>query len=104
MEKTLSIRFYTYHTELKLAGLSFKKIHNTDIESNIYRDDASGIYCINNQFHTNGKTARIEKEYLINGLAEIYECIPFSKIKTEGHYELTAEQLFDEITKRTEQL
>lgn len=101
MPKILTIDFKYRSPEIKLTGLSFKKISDTNIERNIIRSD-TGNYIIETNYggQLNRKTAAIELNYLIDGLTEIYECIPFDKIKTLGHYEATGEQIMELILQK----
>lgn len=101
--KTLTIDFTTGDDPgLRLKGLSFKKF---GFESQyVYRDDTfTGLYRIDTSLRINGRTAKIEVDFLVNILAELYENLPFDRIKYEGHYSLhapTPEELLEKIKQK----
>lgn len=93
----LTIDFrYGKDPSLKLAGLSFKALGGSIIEHYIYRND-DGLYTLDSRFKINGRTARVEEEYLIKSLAEIREYIPFDSIKVLGVYQLTGEEILKRV-------
>lgn len=83
-----------------MKGLSLKAVRNTNHFGHaLCRLEGSGQFYINIEFKTNPRTARITKEALISYLKELYGALSFGKIKIIGHYELTGEQLMEEILK-----
>jgi hypothetical protein len=94
---TLTIHFNFRDTELTLRGLSFKKLRNTMISQHIIKSD-TGRYCIETRFNIDPKTANIKEDYLIKILKGIKKVTPFDKIKTNGHYHLSGEQIMERLT------
>lgn len=76
-----------------MKGLSLKKADMRELCI-----DESGFY-IENEFHTNGRTAQVERKYLVKKLAELHDEMPFDTIKIKGHYETTGEELMAEVLK-----
>lgn len=100
---TLTIDFRTGRDPgLRLKGLSFEKFGFLD--SRVYRDDTFvGTYRIESDFSLNSRTAKIEVDFLVEVLAELYENLPFDRIKYEGHYSLhapTPEELLEKIKQK----
>lgn len=93
--KTLTITPSMYDTRLKLSGLSMKAMGSDGHD--LLRDEFG--YYLSNDFNLNGRTAKIRSSYLIHFIRLIHEHIPFDKIKLDGHYELTEEQLMAEVLK-----
>lgn len=97
---TLTIEPRWKDTIVFLRGLSLKAVKNTRFGHDLCRAyDEDGHYYIDSSRMTDGKTSAISKDRLIPILKELHECIPFGKIKIIGHYELTGEQLMEEILK-----
>ncbi len=99
---TLTLNFSVQDTVLlKLKGLSFKSTKNCHrLQSKLVRIDYLNSYAIDCTYgNFNGSTCAIKKEYLIEYLKDLRQAIHFDNIKTIGHYELTAEQLLEQITK-----
>lgn len=99
MSKTLTIDFETGRDPgLRLAGLSLYKIDSDHLN----RDEAGRIV-IDTHFAgrphggINGRTAQIWEDFLIEILVEIYEAIPFDRIKYIGHYELPPDELLEKV-------
>ena len=99
--KTLIINFHIDPPELKLSGLSFKALKGTDAGRLLFRDDCQ-CYALEYNHHLNRNTARIESSFLIARLKEIHSRIPFDKIKIEGYYELTGDELIKKINEQFE--
>ena len=98
---TLTITPLEDHTELRVAGLSISKMPMfSDIRHDLCRFEWCGYY-VDNDRRTNEMTAKIEKRYLIRILKEMRKAIPFTSIKIKGHYELTGEELFNEVIKES---
>lgn len=93
--RTLTITPQLYQTFLSAKGLSIKSAgyagHDLCREGN--------RYYIANRFKTDPRTALISAEHLIKYLSELYEDFHFDKIKIKGHYEITADELYDKIKK-----
>ncbi len=99
MKKTLTIRIGGFgHVGLRLKGLSFKALENTDIGHELIRGDSGDYELLGFSSKINPKTANIELNYLLGLLKELHDCIPFDKVKIVGHYEVTGEQLYKLVT------
>ena len=96
MCNSLTITFTQIDPQLKLIGLSFRKLKMTDISSSIYIDDEKK-YALSSDFNIDPRTAKINSLFLIKCLKELYEIIPFCKIKIKGHYELSGQDLMNRI-------
>lgn len=97
---TLRIEPRWKDTKLSLKGLSFKAVRHTRFGYHLCRAfDEDGHYFIDSSSMIDSRTSYISKGKLISILKELHECIPFGKIKIIGHYELTGEQLMEEILK-----
>jgi len=84
----------------KLKGLSIKAVKGTNFGHDLCRDEGDGKYYISLEYgKMDGRTAKIESGKLIEYLKELHECIQFTTIKQIGHYELTGDQLMDEVLK-----
>ncbi len=97
--KTLIIETGLYQTTLKLKGLSFKAIKSTNKLNNYLcrAYDSTGNYFIDNSHIMNGRTAKIRDDIFIQLLKELYNCIQFDKIKNNGVYSLTDEELMQRV-------
>lgn len=98
--KTLKIECNRNAVIFWLKGLSYKAVHSQHkLRAYLVKSDIVGafeIYVGYKQFNT---SAQIKKELLIVYLKELYVAVPFDKINLVGHYELTAEELMEEIKK-----
>ncbi len=88
---TLIIKPDMYYTRFRMKGLSLKRADMQELCK-----DETGFF-IDNRFKLNGKTALIDKARLVELLEELYKNIPFDKIKIDGHYEATGEELMSLI-------
>ena len=97
--KTLTIDASGHQVLLTLKGLSFKAMSETyKVKSDLCICDSTRKYCFwLMNYDVDGRTAQVKTKYLIERLKEIHEVIPFDKIKLKRHYELTAEELMNEI-------
>lgn len=102
--KTLKLEFEVFgDVIIKITGLSFKKVQDkTILHTELCRHDYSGEYYISTDFNgqLNNQTANIKKEYLIKVLRELYSVLPFDRIKIDGAYELTEQELMTEVLKK----
>lgn len=99
MVKTLYINFKVHpDPEIRLTGLSFKKLQGTNVEKRIYRTDYNGSYALDCSFRIDSRTAAPEIDFMIKSLREIYGKIPFGKIKYEGHYSPDENTIFKMVT------
>lgn len=101
MGKTLTIIFKYKNPVIKLSGLSFKAIKGTKLEQSLIRNDLRE-YEIDTyySFSIDGNTAKIKKDVLISYLKELNEKIPFTRIETAGHYELTGGEIMELLTQQ----
>jgi hypothetical protein len=106
MSKTLAIDFRTGKDPgLKLKGLSLRSIDHKNYSHQIYRDEVFSkvfrIDChyssINGRSAIDPRTANIDEEFFIEVLADIFEAIPFDRIKYDGHYHLPPEELLEKV-------
>ena len=107
MEKKLPILtlyFIIQHTiGIKIKGISFKALKGTySIGRDLIRSDTGypttyEIHIAEYSGKLNRNTTNIKREALVTYLKELYEVLPFSSIKIEGHYEATGEELYNEV-------
>jgi len=96
--KNLIIDFKYRNPEIKLKGLGVK-----NSPKDVYKEDTLQLAIdtnyggYNGKSKINGNTARIEEDYLIYVLSEIYEEIPFDGIKTKGHYHLSGNEIYNKV-------
>lgn len=94
--KTLTIDFSIRHTiGLRLKGLSFKALAGTDVVWDVcISDDSERRYQIAvREFYIDGKTAQPKIEKVVDWLSEIKDFVPFDKIKINGYYQVSADEL-----------
>ncbi len=95
--KTLTLIPHLYDMEVRLKGLSLKKIKQCNSLRSVLciYDYKYGFFIWNSP---SDKRGSLDKTDLIRYIKELHSAIPFDKIKMEG-YELTGEQLMIEILK-----
>lgn len=98
MPKTLTLHFDgpRHEVGIRLAGFSFKEI---TFDHNFIRSD-SGYYALEvPSFKIEGRTAMVKYDYLIENLANVYDDLPFDKVKVVGRYPKTGEEIYNDILK-----
>lgn len=97
--KTLILEPMCYRMNLRLKGLSIKKIPSfCKLSTELCKDECG--YFIDTYFNTtefDPNTCHIKYEYLLLLLKELHRIIPFDKIKMEGYYPITEEQMMKDI-------
>lgn len=100
MAKTLTLDFDMQNeVGISMKGISFKALSSCDsFKQNLIRNDLLkyAIDC-NHTSDFDPTTCHIKEDRLIIYLKDLYEALPFDKIKIEGYYHLTGEQLMNKI-------
>lgn len=103
--RTLKIRFQHFDILLAMKGLSFKAVKNSSLLSAyMYRcEEFIGSFTIHNcQLNKeSGNESKVEKELLVKYLREIYNCIPYDKIKIDGRSDYNEAELYKEVILKT---
>lgn len=98
MSLTLTITIDLHTTEFRMKGLSIKKLG--DAGTDLCRDSDTNVYYVYNGLGViDQRTAAIKKEYLISFLRGFRKKLQFDKIVIKGHYEVTGDELFNEVIK-----
>ena len=98
----MKLRFGLYNVSI---NKQFTIEQYSDIESNLsvdvlWESDMKETI-IQHDFRTNGKTAQIELDTLVDVLARMYEIKPFKKLEfTSNYYSATPEQLMQMVLLR----
>jgi hypothetical protein len=95
----LIIDFFLRDPEIRLPGLSLKKLNGSNIWQTIYKDPDDGAFRIDSRYYIDGRTAKIEVEYLLGILKDLFEIIPFDGVKTKSNYVLSGDEIFNLIKK-----
>lgn len=94
---TLIIDFFLQDPEIRIKGLSLKALNGSNIWQVIYKDPDDGRFRIDSHRRIDGRTAKIEEDYLVKILIELNTIIPFNRIKTRNYYPISGDDLFKAV-------